>query len=354
MAAFSPHLCYLIPIMALCPFAVRRWKLWRALVLAVSGLSAISAEIPATGPSNNSPPLVRQRGQFVHDPSTITKCGSEYWVFSTGPGIVSWHSRDLKKWDSGPHVFETAPSWTTNAVPGFRGYFWAPDVLHVGDRYLLFYSVSSWGKNTSAIGLVTNPTLDPKDPGFAWTDQGPVVQSGPADPFNTIDPSVFEDRNGALWLAFGSFWTGIKLVELDRNTGKRVAADSPISSLAFSDSIEAPCLWRRGDFYYLLANWGLCCRGTNSTYHIRVGRSLRVTGPYLDKDGKDLLQQGGTLLLGSEGKRVGPGHAGIYQEGGLTWLSFHYYDADRSGRATLAVRQLDWTAEGWPALRLSP
>jgi arabinan endo-1,5-alpha-L-arabinosidase len=314
-------------------------------------LSSSARAAPDTnGPAAPSPAAgaVPRRGLYVHDPSTIAKCGNEYWVFSTGPGISSRHSRDLNKWEAGPRVFTEAPRWTTNAVPGFRGYFWAPDIIHVNERYLLYYSVSRWGVNTSAIGLVTNPTLDPANPSFAWTDQGMVCESRRSDSFNTIDPSVMRAADGTLWLAFGSFWTGIKLIQLDPLTGKRVAPDSPIYSLAFHESIEAPCLWQQGAYYYLFVNWGLCCRGTNSTYNIRVGRSTSITGPYLDKEGKDLLQGGGSLFLGTQGNVIGPGHAAIYQEGESNWLSFHFYDATHGGAATLAVRQLRWSADGWP------
>lgn len=290
------------------------------------------------------------RGLFVHDPSTIAKCGAEYWIFSTGPGIASRHSRDLKKWESGPRVFSTPPPWTTNVVQRFRGYFWAPDIIHLKDRYLLYYSVSTWGTNVSAIGLATNATLDATNALFAWSDQGLVCQSRPGDNFNTIDPSVMLAADGSLWLAFGSFWTGIKLLQLDPDTGKRITSDSPMYSLAFHSSIEAPCLWQQGGYYYLFVNWGLCCRGTNSTYNVRVGRSADVTEPYLDKEGKDLLQGGGTLFLASKGSFIGPGHAGIYQENGTNWLSCHFYDGDHRGLAALAVHQLEWTADGWPTV----
>jgi arabinan endo-1,5-alpha-L-arabinosidase len=326
-----------------------------AVLLLLLGCSAgLAADTNAASGSSTTPARWPQRGQYVHDPSTIAKCGSEYWVFSTGPGISSRHSEDLRKWEAGPRVFSAPPSWTTNAVPAFRGYFWAPDIIHLNDRYLLYYSISTWGVNSSAIGLATNPSLDPAAPNFAWTDEGLVCQSHHGDAFNTIDPSVMQSSDGSVWLAFGSFWTGIKLIQLNPVTGKRISPDSPIYSLAFHDSIEAPCLWQRGDYFYLFVNWGLCCRGTNSTYNIRVGRSSAVIGPYQDKEGKDLVQAGGTLFLGTEGNQIGPGHAGIYRDGETNWFSYHYYDGNRGGAATLAVRQLKWSADGWPALAPEP
>src|SRR6185436_5478457 len=97
-------------------------------------------------------------------------------------------------WTRGPSVFPSPPPWTTNLVPGFRGYFWAPDVVFAGDRYLLYYSVSTFGKQLSAIGLATNPSLDAASPQYHWTDHGAVLQSRAGDAFNAIDPSVILDR----------------------------------------------------------------------------------------------------------------------------------------------------------------
>jgi arabinan endo-1,5-alpha-L-arabinosidase len=244
------------------------------------------------------------------------KCNGEYWVFSTGRGILSRRSRDLAHWEPGPPVFQTPPAWTTNIVPDHRGVFWAPDLIRIGNRYLLYYSVSAWGKKTSAIGLAVSPTLDPSAPGYGWTDQGFVIRSGEADDFNAIDPAVALDAHGNLWLAFGSYWSGIKLVQLNALTGKRIQPGSTVYPLAHAAAIEAACVHYYEGRYYLFVNWGACCRGTNSTYSIRVGRSATIAGPYLDKDGKDLLQGGGTLLLGSSGRFIGPGHAGLFTESG--------------------------------------
>ena len=163
------------------------------------------------------------RGIITRDPSTIVKCKDEFWVFYTGRGIPSFHSKDLVKWEPGPPVFRTAPEWIATAVPENQNMnYWAPDIIHLGGRYLLYYSVSSFGKITSAIGLATTPTLDPADPTYYWTDHGIVVQSREGGDFNTIDPSVFSDDNGTFWLAFGSYWSGIKLAQLDPKTGKRL------------------------------------------------------------------------------------------------------------------------------------
>jgi arabinan endo-1,5-alpha-L-arabinosidase len=291
------------------------------------------------------------RGVRVHDPSTIVKCGNEFWIFYTGRGVPSYHSKDLMNWEPGPRVFTNAPAWTDQAVPRHRGaYFWAPDIIHLGDRYLLYYAVSTFGKKVSAIGLATNPTLDPNDPKFQWTDRGLVIQSTDTNDFNTIDPAISQDTDGNLWLAFGSFWSGIKLVQLDPETGSRITPDSPIYPLARYDSIEASYIYHHDDYYYLFVDWGLCCRGTNSTYEIRVGRSKKITGPYSDADGINMLNEGGSEFLNTSGPFVGPGHAGIISDNGTNWFSCHFYDGTRHGMPTLAILPLQWQANGWPEI----
>lgn len=320
------------------------------IAASVSGLALAADEQTSWKPGL---PLseTASRGIVARDPSTIVKCKDEFWVFYTGRGIPSYHSKDLVNWEPGPPVFQTAPAWIAEAVPENRNMnYWAPDIAHAGDRYLLYYSVSTFGKNTSAIAVATNPTLDPADPAYHWTDQGIVVQSHAGGDFNTIDPSVFQDSDGKLWLAFGSYWSGIKLVQLDPQTGKRSDPQAPLVSLAYNQSIEASCLYKHDGYYYLFVNWGSCCRGLKSTYNIRVGRSRKITGPYRDRDGKDMLHNGGSLLLSNHGPLVGPGHAGFLTDNGKTWFTSDFEgDSRMGGKATLAIMPLSWKS-GWPVV----
>jgi len=317
---------------------------WLALTLQTQNSLGQDKSAPQPTPPGS-------RSVHVHDPSTIVKCGDEFWVFYTGRGVPSYRSRDLLAWEPGPPVFFKAPPWTKRVVPEQHGsYFWAPDVIDEGNRYLLYYVVSIFGKRTSAIGLATNTTLNPADPKFHWGDCGPVIQSGETNDFNAIDPAVCRDFNGKLWLAFGSFWSGIKLIELNPQTGERVAPDSPIYSLAHNDSIEAAYIYPHEKWYYLFVNWGLCCRGTNSTYEIRVGRAHTITGPYLDADGTDMMDDGGSPFLAASGAFIGPGHAGIVSKDRADWFSCHFYDGTRGGLSTLAVLPLQWQTNGWPQI----
>jgi arabinan endo-1,5-alpha-L-arabinosidase len=337
---------------------LRHSRLMIALIAFSCGMTSAGAQAQITSPAT-APSITAQaagvRGLVCHDPSTIVQCKDEFWVFFTGFGVRSAHSKDLITWTPGPRTGTiTAPHWAAAAVPNNRGgSFWAPDVMKVGDRYLLYYAISSFGSPISAIGLSTNPTLDPTDPAYNWTDGGAVITSQRSDNFNAIDPAIARDTDGGLWLSFGSFWSGIKLIQLDPATGKRIAPESKIYSLAHSSAIEASYIYHHDNYYYLFVNWGLCCRGVNSTYNIRVGRSEKITGPYLDKTGTDMLKDGGSLVLESEPPFIGPGHAGIITVNGKEWFSCHY-EADARRRNTLAIRPLSWDANDWPVVEHMP
>ncbi len=293
------------------------------------------------------------RGVTARDPSTIVREGDTFWCFYTGRGTPSLHSKDLVTWERGPKVFDKVPEWIAKEVPKNDGVYWAPDLMKVGDQWLLYYSVSSFGAMHSAIGLATNPTLNPEDPIFRWTDQGVVVQSQDGGDFNTIDPAIFRDDDGKLWLAFGSQWSGLKLVELDPKTGKRLMPDEEMTPIAAGKSIEAAYLYKRKGLYYLFLNRGNCCAGDKSTYHIKVGRSESIKGPYIAKDGAVMLDGGGTMVLDVKtGPLTGPGHAGIVEKDGKDWFSCHFEADDRmGGKATLGVMPITWSEDGWPEVK---
>jgi arabinan endo-1,5-alpha-L-arabinosidase len=322
----------------------------RRVVVSLAAVTVVAGFVPGIAPQDPPPkkdgPVAGERP--VHDPSTIVKHKGEYWAFATGRGVSTLRSKDLVTWTSGPPVFAAPPKWVADVVPGNRGHFWAPDVIRRGDRYLLYYSVSTFGKNTSAIALASNPTLDPADKAYKWTDHGVVVRTEAKDDHNAIDPCVVAGPDDSLWMAYGSFWSGIKLVQLDPKTGLRLAPDSPVHALANKEQIEAVALYRHGEYFYQFVNWGWCCRGVKSTYNIRVGRSKEITGPYLDKDGADLRKGGGTLVLETDGRFIGPGHPGVIKDGDRHLLSYHFYDKDQNGRSRLAIRALEWDKDGWP------
>lgn len=290
----------------------------------------------------------------VHDPSTIIGQDDIYRFFSTGPGVTLMRENAEGRWQPESRLFAEGglPPWHNELVPGNRGYLWAPDVIRIGASYFVYYSVSTFGKNVSAIGLAMGRSLDPNSPDWKWEDRGPVLKSRASDRFNAIDPAIYqEEGDGRLWMTFGSFWDGIFLVELDPKTGLRREPDSPPLRLASAPEIEAPFLHKRGDKYYLFVNWGKCCRGIDSTYEIRVGRSDKITGPFLDQSDKDLRAGGGTLLLESADEFIGPGHASLLHRNGQEWLAHHYYAKSLRGRSRLRLVRVIWDPAGWPRVQ---
>ncbi len=291
---------------------------------------------------------------FVHDPVMI-KQGSTYYVYYTG-NLTPYKTSNNRYggWRNRGATFSSSPSWVASTVPGNNGRdFWAPDISFRDDTYWLYYSVSTFGSNTSAIGLATSPTLNSTDADYRWTDRGVVIKSSGSNDYNCIDPNVFEDTDGKVWLTFGSFWTGIKMVELDTTTGKPLP-DAELLSIASrpSTQIEAPFLTKWKSYYYLFVSWDKCCSGASSTYKIVVGRSEEVTGPFVDKAGKAMTSGGGTIIDSSTAQWKGPGHNGIFIENNTMFCINHAYAAS-NGAATMFIRPLYWKEE-WPQFGYVP
>jgi len=298
-----------------------------------------------------TPALALQGALGIHDPSTIVKSGSTYWVFGTGDGIACKYSTDLINWTDAKSVYTKTiyPGWINGKVPGFAGTFWAPECRYLNGKYYLYYSCSTFGSQASTIGLTTNTTLDPTDPAYKWVDQGEVIASsnvsgGP----NAIDPALFADASSNLWLTYGSYFGGIRITQLDPATGKVLNASNQYA--VASGDVEASYVAYNNGYYYLFVNRGTCCQGVASTYHMQVGRSTSPGGPYFDQSGQDLNNNGGTTLLSSAGRYVGPGHTGIFTENGVTYFSHHYYDGYDSGAPKLGLAQLTWGSTGWPTV----
>jgi arabinan endo-1,5-alpha-L-arabinosidase len=301
---------------------------------------------------------------IVHDPVMI-RHDSTFYLFCTGMGIDCWSSPDMKTWKREKPVFNRPPGWAVNSVPGFKGHIWAPDISFHNGLYYLYYSVSAFGKNTSCIGLATNVTLDPSAPQFKWIDHGKVIQSVPnRDFWNAIDPNLVVDDKGHGWLNFGSFWGGIKMVKLTDDftrpdslqvwytLAKRERSYSLDDDDPGDGAIEAPFVFKKGSYYYLFVSFDYCCRGLKSNYKIMAGRSEKVTGPYLDRNGKKLTAGGGTLLLQGNDKWAGVGHNGICSVNNRDYVVFHGYDVSDNGKPKLLIREIKWTDDGWPEVGL--
>jgi arabinan endo-1,5-alpha-L-arabinosidase len=302
----------------------------------------------------------------THDPSVI-KAGNTWYVFATGKTFDGGQfqircSTDLHVWKLCGDVFDAIPDWIKKDSPGTQD-LWAPDISYEKGEYRLYYAYSLFGKNTSGIALMTNKTLDAKSPEYRWVDHGLVLKSVASDDFNAIDPNYVTDEKGRAWLVFGSFWTGIKMRKLDERTGLLSKKDTTVYSLATRkrptsgpdqpnlppgwEAIEAPFIVHHRGYYYLFVSWDMCCRGAKSNYRTMVGRSKRLTGPYVDQDGVPMMQGGGTPLLAGNQRWVGPGGESVFrQPGGPDIIVFHAYDA-HTGRPALQISTLTWDND-WP------
>jgi arabinan endo-1,5-alpha-L-arabinosidase len=358
-------------------------------LLALTLLAAAPAAL-----AQAKPEALQLSGAFngTHDPSIAYDHGT-YYVFATGavhpdhaegpppapptgeakptrpvtaqlPQFPIRCSPDLHTWTRCGAVFPAIPEWIQQLSPRTEE-LWAPDISYFDGLYHLYYAFSAFGKNTSGIALATNVTLDPHSPSYKWVDRGLVLQSFATDDFNAIDPNLVLDAHGEAWLAFGSFWKGIFMRHLDRKTGLLSKTDTKIYPLASryagplmqprspklppdAEAVEAPFVVHHGSYYYLFTSWDLCCRGTKSTYRTMVGRATSVTGPYLDRTGKPLLEGGGTPLLTANKVWLGPGGESVLRLPGSDKdiIVFHAYSAT-DGHPALHISTLTWD-DGWP------
>ncbi|MGB7284677.1 MAG: arabinan endo-1,5-alpha-L-arabinosidase [Candidatus Acidiferrum sp.] len=343
---------------------------------AISKLRAFAVAILLTGlwragiAAADEPHALHVQGDVVgtHDPSII-KEGNTWYLFATTPPDSKTTdqfpircSRDLLHWRACGYVFTDIPAWIKEKSPKTKE-LWAPDISYYDGKFHLYYAYSSFGVNTSGIALLTNETLDAHSSRYHWVDEGLVLQSRPEDDFNAIDPNLVLDEKGQAWLAFGSFWSGIKMRKLDRRTGKLSTDDTKVYSLATRckpehfappkpglppdyQAIEAPFIVHHGEFYYLFVSFDLCCRGTKSTYRTMVGRSREVTGPYLDSEGRKMSDGAATPLLSANQKWVGPGGESILLQKSGDIIVYHAYDA-KTGIPSLQISTLTWGG-GWP------
>ena len=296
----------------------------RILTAAVSALLSLWLSNPA---------LAQAGKPYIHDPSTIMLCDGKFYTFGTGGGGL---------------ISDDGWTWHSGAVRPGGGV--APDIIHIGDRYYVSYAKGGGGLaggHASNVHVMWTKTLDPQSPDFGFKDDTVVASSDGVEDCDAIDPAFLLDpTDGRLWLTYGTYFGFIRLVELDPKTGMRMPNNQPLN---VAIDCEATAMMYRDGWYYLLGTHGTCCDGANSTYNIVVGRSKKVTGPYLDNMGRDMLKGGGKFFVGASGHVTGPGHFGLLDLGdGVQKFSCHYEaDLDQGGRSVLGIRPLLWK-DGWP------
>ncbi|WP_161880591.1 arabinan endo-1,5-alpha-L-arabinosidase [Deinococcus alpinitundrae] len=297
----------------------------------------------------------------LHDP-TVLRIGNQYVAMGTGYENIDGGTLRLKTskggltWADAGHLGDKQPAWVAKLLGAEPPNLWAPTLSQHGGTTYLYFAASTFGKNTSGIGLMTNAKLDPAHPAAGWKNQGLVFASKRGENFNAIDPSRLDTADGRAWLAFGSFWDGIKMRELDPKSGQLKAKDPTLYSLASrgGGAIEAASLLQHGPYFYLFVSFDRCCAGLDSTYRMMVGRSKSVTGPYLDREGVSMMQGGGSELQATQGRFVGPGGQEAFRDGAGDSLVYHYYDADQGGTPQLQTSPIRWDAAAWPVLGALP
>jgi arabinan endo-1,5-alpha-L-arabinosidase len=292
----------------------------------------------------------------AHDPTVIRDDRGVYTLMTTNNLLQLRQSTDMVKWTTVGQIFTSVPTWinttlnttSANAVTDI----WAPHISYRAGKYWVYYCGSSFGTNNSAIGVATNPTLDVNSPNYKWTDLGEVIKTSTSNNYNAIDPELITDNNGNVWLAFGSFWTGIKMVAIDPSTGKRLASNSTVYSLANrgGSGIEGPSMMYHNGYYFLFTSWDACCNGVNSTYRTMVGRSTLPNSGYVDKNGTSLANNASLELLKGYGRYFGPGGGSPFKDGRRDYYAHHYYNGNENGTPRLQIREIVWDENNWPVL----
>ena len=298
-----------------------------------------------------------ENGAHVHDP-TIVEIGGKAFCFSTsGDGFtIVRSSTDLKNWKVHGPIFTESPKWLADRFS--HKSIWAPDIVVLPGRVRMYYSKSTFGSNTSVIGLAENENFNPEKPLEGWVDRGMVIETKQADNTNAIDAEVIVDKDGRHWFFYGSYWDGIYVLELDAKTGKPKDGNKVCvarNSGERGNPLEGAAVLRRGDYYYLFVSYGLAAQGVRSTYRIMCGRSKTPNGPFLDKTGKSMADGGHVVVLKTSPPMMSPGHCDVLTlKDGRTVMPYHYYDArqiwhgDTWGMPQLQVRELLWSEDGWP------
>jgi len=273
---------------------------------------------------------------FIHDPATIAECNGKYYTWGTGgSGLVS---EDGWVWTSGERIPNVGA---------------APDMLQIGDRYLLAYSTTGGGLGGGHAGTIVTcwgKTLDPKSPDYGFppaSERVTVAHSVSDEDCDAIDAGLIMTPEGRLFVTFGTYFGFIRMCELNPETGARL--DTLTEDINIAVDCEATTMIYHDGYYYLLGTHGTCCDGVNSTYNIICGRSESPTGPFIDNVGRDMVEGGGKMVIGARDGYTGAGHFGRYIiEDGVEKMSFHW-EADyyQSGRSTLAILPIVWR-NGWP------
>lgn len=275
------------------------------------------------------------------DPSIIKGEDGYFYLYATEDirNLPIHRSKDLVNWEF------VGTAFTDATRPDFEpeGGIWAPDINKIGDKYVLYYSMSVWGGEwTCGIGCAVSdrPEGPFKDCGMMFRSNGIKVQ-------NSIDPFYIED-NGHKYLFWGSF-RGIYAIELSENGLSLKSGSSPVQIAG--TAYEGTYIHKRGGYYYMFASIGSCCEGLKSTYTTVVGRSTSLFGPYLDKKGQSMMDNHHEILIHKNDSFVGTGHNSeiVSDNAGTDWLFYHAVSVANPDGRVLMLDKIDWI-DGWPSV----
>ncbi|KAJ5115692.1 hypothetical protein N7456_000040 [Penicillium angulare] len=291
----------------------------------------------------------------VYDPTVIRRSSDgKYFRFSTGNEISYVTASSLEgPWTA---VGSVLPDGSSIDLAGNTD-LWAPDVHYIDDLYYVYYAVSTFGSQSSAIGLATSATMELG----TWTDHGSVgIASSSSKIYNAIDPSLIE-VDGTYYMQFGSFWDDIYQVEMN-SAATKTSGSASYNIAYYPDGThpeEGSYMYQYGDYYYLFYSWGICCDYSDSLpasgqeYHIKVCRSTSATGNFVDADGTACTDGGGTIVLESHGNVYGPGGQGVYDDPTYGTVLYYAYTDITIGYADdqkqFGFNVIDWST-GWPVV----
>lgn len=300
----------------------------------------------------------------------IVKCNGKYYCYGFKIGIPYTVSSDLKHWELGGYSFTTedkmAFDWMKKMYPEWvaeqwtNGGMWVPGVYYFGGKYYMYYALSKNGAPKSTIGMAWNMTLDPSSPDFKWVDGGPVLSTdyNVGGGYNCIDPFVYVDDAGEPWLAYGSWFKGVGIRKLDKETGLLPEGDETVYQIAYMSSgslyghaIEACWIIKKDGYYYQFNAVG----PMDERYHNVVSRSETLTGTYYSRDGVSNVSDGDRTVTAEMKEGVYcPAHCSVFQDDdGQYYMIGEYYWPDESPFQAY-ISTIVWDDEGWPYTALSP
>lgn len=276
------------------------------------------------------------------DPSVIKGDDGYYYLYATEDirNLPIHRSKDLVNWEL------VGTAFTDETRPDFehKGGLWAPDINKIGDKYVLYYSMSVWGGEwTCGIGCAVADT-----PAGKFKDCGMMFRSNGINVQNSIDPFYIED-GGKKYLFWGSFH-GIYGIELSDDGLKVKEGAKPVQ--VAGDAYEGTYIHKRNGYYYLFASIGRCCEGIKSTYTTVVGRSDKLFGPYLDKQGRSMSDNHHEVLIQKNESFVGTGHNSeiVTDKAGDDWMFYHAVKVSDPDGRVLMLDKIVWE-DDWPSVK---